>query len=186
MLYLWLLPETYSEKLVASYQDDESINRYLLSKGMALSPDEIGSIVFEAEVSTEELSTFDCIINHSTAPLVSEKVMDILKEMAADEVQFIDAQVRCTNGILTTHKMLIATNMVKGIDHNESVAKTLPGIDAIIGFDSIEYNHGCLGKLNLAREGEYAEFLLVSYKVKNAFGKANISGVRFLTPEDYY
>ena len=69
MLYMWLLPENCPEKLIADYNHELSINRYLLSKGISLLHEEIdGKIIFDVEVSVNEIYKFDCVVNYSTAP----------------------------------------------------------------------------------------------------------------------
>ena len=130
---------------------------------------------------------YDCIHNNSASPLVNQKIIDILLQLAPDDVQFFDAEVKCKDGILTNYKLLNATSKIKGIDRNKSICTMMKQApDAILGFKYLTYKPGCMGSHKLARDEEYLGNFLVIDEVKQALEKEKIKGVWFVRPEDYY
>ena len=87
---------------------------------------------------------------------------------------------------VTDYKALNITHLIKGIDHQKSEYTKMLQADAILGFKSLTYIPGCMGKHKLARDEEYKSHLLVTEEIKQAFSEANIAGVRLVRPEDYY
>jgi len=138
--------------------------------------------------ATEIQKQYDSIPNMTDAPLVNQKVVELLMKLAPDEVQFLDAEVHCKDGILTNYKLLNVTRNFVGIDREKSIySMMLPyAPDKILGFKYLTYKAGCMGTLKLARDEEYLGNLLVTEQVKQAFEKEKIKGCRFIRPEEFY
>ena len=187
MIYLWKNPERYSEKYVAEYFQDEIVDRYIFEDGKKLTKEDInGEVIFKCNNKLEQICKFDEIINVCPFPIVNTKIIGILNEIAPSHVQFFDVRIECLDGLLTNYKILNVTSLVKGIDHELSVLEKLDGYPDIIGFKYIEYNHDCLGKLDIARDAEYLSMIVVSEKIKQRFKEDGIKSTRFITPEEYY
>jgi hypothetical protein len=122
---------------------------------------------------------FDCLPNNYSSPLINQKIVDILAELAPNDVQFFDTEVRCQGEILPDYKILNIASVIKGIDHRKSIPNS-------IGFNYLTYIPGCMGKHKITRDDEYIGNILVTEEIKQAFEKAKIKGVRFVRPEEYY
>jgi len=138
--------------------------------------------------TTEIQKQYDSIPNDADAPLVNQKIVDLLMKIAPNEVQFFDAEVHCKDGILTDYKLLNVTRNFIGIDREKSICKMMfpDAPDEIRGFKFLTYKPGCMGSLKLARDEEYSPNLLVTEQLKQAFEKEKIKGCRFVRPEDFY
>jgi len=136
--------------------------------------------------ATKIQELYDSIPNNCGSCLVNQKIVDILLKIAPDDVQFFDAEVRCSDRVLTGYKLLNITNMIVGIDHERSVYTKMKLADAISRFKYLTYKPGCMGIHKLARDKEYFTNILATEEVKQAFAKEKVKGVRLVTPEEYY
>ena len=196
MIYLWENPEYYTDKFTAVYNEEISVDRFLFLKGHKLTPEQVsGKLIFElSKVTQAEVTTkYDCIPNNASSPLVNQVVVDLLLELAPDEVQFFDTEVHCKDGVLTHYKLLNATRTFVGIDYEKSICQTMPEMPGIpdsphfvYGFRYLTYKPGCMGILKLARNEEYNSNLLATEEIKQSFEKNKIKGRRFVEPEKYY
>lgn len=136
---------------------------------------------------SELLKKYDSIPNSCGLPLVSKNIVDILLQLAPDDVQFFDAEIHCKDGILMGYKLLNLTSKIKGIDHEQSVYTIMEGLPNVIyDFKKAIYKTGCMGHHKLARDEEYLSHILVTEEIKQAFEKEKINGVWFVTPEEWY
>ena len=143
--------------------------------------------IFNLDVTTAVIQKkYDCIHNNSAAPLVNQKIIDILLKFAPDDIQFFDAEIRCKDSTLNNYKLLNLTHKIIGIDHEKSSYTNLGTTDLILTIKHLIYKKGCMREYNLARDAEFLGNILVNENVKQAFEEANIKGVRLITPEDYY
>jgi len=188
MIYLWILSEC-PNKHIAVYDREASADYFMFRKGIKLTKEQVDKpLIFSLEVTQAEILRYDAIPNNSASPLVNQKIIDILLELAPDDVQFFDAQVRCKDGTLTSYKLLNIAHEIFGIDHEHSVytLMKMSAVKAISGFRYLTYLPRCMGKHKLARDKEYRSNLLSSEEVKQAFERNKIKGVRFVKPEDFY
>jgi len=188
MIYLWEFPEYFLNKHIAVYHHKYSVAWLSFRKGKKIDQKEITEEpIFDLEVTRAEIQRFDNLpSNAGSVPLVNQKIIDLLLELAPEDVQFFDAEVRCKDGVLTNYKMLNVTHTIRGIDHEKSVYTKMKQADAILGFNYLTYQPGCMGSYQLARDEEYKGNLLVTETIKQAFNKNKITGVRFVRPEDFY
>ena len=187
MIYMWELPEYVANKEIAAYDDQQSPNRFLFMQGRKLQAGELNAkLIFNVEVSREQIQQYDCIPDNIGSPLVNEKIINILLATAPSDVQFIDVEVRCKDGVLSNYKMLNVTSLIKGIDHDRSIYTKMKNADAILRFKYLTYKSGCMGSHKLARDEEYEPNLLATEEIKAAFEKENITGIWFVRPEDFY
>lgn len=143
--------------------------------------------IFHVDVtSTMIQKKYDCIPNNSGSPLVNQKVIKVLLQVAPNDVQFFDADVRCKDEILTNYKLLNITRKITGIDHEKSIYTKMKTVDAILGFKYLTYKPGCMGNYKLARDEEYLGNILLTEEIKKAFEHEQIKGQCFVTPEEYY
>ncbi|WP_028389331.1 imm11 family protein [Legionella fairfieldensis] len=187
MIYLWEMPENCTNKLIAEYDREHSPDRFLFLDGVRLANKKVDKkIIFVHEMLQAKIGSYDCIPNNSASPLVNQKIVDLLLELAPADVQFFDTEVHCKNGILTNYKLLNVTSTIVGIDHEKSIYTKMSQVDAIAGFRYLTYRPGCMGHHKIARDEEYPGNLLVTEEIKQVFEKEKIKGMRFARPEDFY
>ena len=144
-------------------------------------------IITFADATREQVrKAYDCLPNSSLIPLVNKKTEDLLLQLAPDDVQFFDTEIRCKDGILPGYRLLNATHTIKGIDYAKSEYKK--SSMGIITFRYMAYKHDsdCMGSHKIAREEDYIPNLVVSEEIKEAFARERIRGPRFVTPEEFY
>ncbi|WP_028389484.1 imm11 family protein [Legionella fairfieldensis] len=187
MIYLWQKPKNCTNKLIAEYDREHSPDRFLFLDGVRLANKKVDKkIIFVHEMLQEKISSYDCIPNNSSSPLVNQKIVDLLLELAPADVQFFDTEVHCKDGILINYKLLNVTSTIVGIDREKSIYNLIAGTDAIDTFRYLTYKPGCMGAHKIARDEEYTNHLLVSEGIKIAFEKEKIKGIWFIRAEDLY
>lgn len=187
MIYLIKNPIDYKFKQEAKYDYDASVDRFLFHEGKYVTKSQIDKpIIFNMKLSVKEASAFDNIINTSSCLLANQKIIDILKKEAPDEVQFFDAEIKCKDGIITNYKLVNITQEVEGVDHEKSHYNKMIHADAISGFMRLKLVKNCIKNYKISRLKEYSSHILVTEEIKQAFEAARVTGLRFVTPEDYY
>ncbi len=187
MIYLWEMPKNCTNKLIAEYDREKSPDRFLFLDGVRVAREKVSKkLIFEHEMLKDKIIGYDCIPNNSSSPLVNQKIVDLLLQLAPDDVQFFDAEVHCKDGFLTGYKLLNVTSTFIGIDHEKSIYTTLAGMAGIFGFKYLTYKPGCMGNHKIARDKEYLGNLLVTEEIKKAFEKEKIKGIWFIRAEDLY
>lgn len=144
--------------------------------------------ILNVKITRSELQKrYDCIPNNSCIPIVNQKIVDLLLQLAPDDVQFFDAEIHCKDGVLMGYKLLNLTSKIKGLDHEQSIYTTMEGLPNVISrFKKVVYKPNCMGHHKLARDEECLNHELVTWEIKQAFNEAKITGVKFYEPNEFY
>jgi hypothetical protein len=188
MLYSWKSPEHCPNRLIAAYDDEISTDRFVFLEGIRLKPEQVDKpIIFDHEMKQVDIIKYDCIPNNSSSPLVNQKIVDLLLQLAPKDVQFFNAEVRCKDGILTEYKLLNIASTIVGIDYEKSVCQMMKDYPTVIlGFKYVTYKPGCMGSHKIARDAEYLSNILVSEDMKQVFEKEKVKGAWLVRPEEWY
>ncbi|MDP3269971.1 MAG: hypothetical protein Q8M40_13115 [Legionella sp.] len=187
MLYFWEKPKNCTNNLIAVYRRDISPDRFLFLDGITVEKEKIDQkAIFKHSMSKDKIISYDCIPNNSESPLVNQRIVELLLEHAPDDVQFIDAEVHCKDGVLTNYKLLNVTSTFTGIDHEKSIYTKFQDTDHILRFRRLVYKPGCMGIHMLARDNEYKVHLLIAEEIKQLFEKEKFKGIWFVTPEELF
>jgi hypothetical protein len=192
-LYLWRCPLSFPDNWVGAYHvesiEDETFGYSFLS-GKDLDPKTIRLVPrVNFEAKTEQLCGYDCLPNNSGGPLVNKKMIELLREIAPTDVQFFPARIVCLDGELEGYFFLNVTQLIKGIDHDQSIYSLLDlpdGAKMIYTVRKLVLKPGCMKGHDLARDQDLKTNLLVSQQIYDAFKSAKIKGVRLVTPDEYY
>jgi hypothetical protein len=189
MIYIWTIPTNYKNKAIGEYDRKVSPESHLLMQGRILLSEEFKEPAeVNFEISKDAILKFDCLPNNAPAPLVNERIKNVLELHAPNDVQFVKAKLNCKDGVLDGYYYLNLTQTIVGIDHEKSFCIKLKvgDLEFINGFNYLFYLKDCMGKHKLARDKEFKPHLLVDESIKNIFDKEKITGVRFARPEEYY
>ena len=182
MLRLWECSDDYPDRLVGEYDENSSSDRFLLTKGLSLRETwKPARILFEA--SAEELRHWDCLLNTTLVPLVSERTRQLL-ERESNEIEFLQASVETISGTLEQFSILNATRAVAALDHTSSVYKKIRGTDSILSFSKLVYREELMDGSAIARSADYPPHLLIAKNLADKLIAATISGLRLVTPEE--
>lgn len=186
MIYFWDSPNTIKNKEVGCYNKESSPDRFLLFRSTLLDTD-----IFtpppqvEFIIPQKRVLAFDCLPNNAGIPLVNTKIRTIIEALAPNEVQFINAELHCTDGILSnTYFYMNVLHAIKGLDHEKSIYTKMVVDDHIMSFKRSVYKENALNPLHIARDIEYSTTLLVNEQIKIAFDEAKVTGVKLIPPED--
>ncbi|MDP3269972.1 MAG: hypothetical protein Q8M40_13120 [Legionella sp.] len=126
MIYLWEDPKNCTNKMIAVYERDISPDRFLFLRGTPVEQEKIiKSAVFIHMMVKDKIRSYDCIPNNSASPLVNQRIIDLLLEFAPDDVQLIDAEIHCKDGVLTHYKLLnVISTFIGLIMKNQSAPDT--------------------------------------------------------------
>ncbi len=187
LIYLWKSPDSIKNKEVGCYDKEHSPDRFLLFDSTFLNTDVFTPPQVEFIISQKRVLTFDCLPNNARVPLVNTKVRTIIEEVAPKEVQFINANLHCTDGILSnTYFYMNILHTIKGLDHEKSVYTKIPGEEDIFSFKRCVYKENALNGFHIARDVEYFANLLVNEQIKGAFDAAKVTGVKLIPPEEVH
>ena len=184
MPYLWKIPSDYPELLIGKYERNISPDRFNFLKGKeVLDNKTLPVITFNAKSS--ELNQYDVLSNSSMIPLVSNKVITFLRNELVKEIQFIDVELKTSDGSLTGYKLLNATEKVFCIDKDKSEYDFVPGTKQIMSFSKLYYKNNCMLGYSIARDGEYCSNLLVSELLSKKMISLKLKGLSLYLPEDW-
>jgi len=187
MIYLIKSPEDYKSKQEAKYNHNLSTDMFIFGRGAFVSKNQIDKpIIFDLNIPVHEALRFDQIINDSSCLLINQKIANLLIKIVPEEVQFFDTEIRCKDGILTNYQLVNITQKIEGVDYEKSLYDKMINIDAISGFMRLKLKKACMNGYKLARLAEFTSHTLATEEVKRAFELERVTGLRFVTPEDYY
>lgn len=205
--YLWKQDPKVPQKCHAYYnQKERKTNRHIFTSGEYLPKPDVGQIhysqnpqtydlVFDIQAEEECVSQYDCLPNNTAVPLVSMRVLDILKSLCPNDFQFFPALIRSQENKLTIpyvieneYWVINIIGTVEAFDKELSVFDKLPenlGGQAIGLRHMVLNSKDVLGSHLLARDKKVESQIIVSPLIKEAFKKAKIKGSRFVTDEEY-
>lgn len=177
VIYIWKICDDYPDSLIGEYDRDRGPDRFSYKQGKGLDAVPASAPRFRFNASINAIISMNDLANNAMVPLVSSRVAAILSESCPNEVQLIPAEVVCKDGVIDGYSILVVTNRVHGLDHAKSKYKCMPGMKAIMRFESAVYKDDCLGSLSLARDGEYLSNLLVSERLREALKSIEDLGI---------
>ncbi len=187
-IHQWNIPEYYPNKLIGSYDHDRSPCYLSYWKGITLDKELLAQTpIINFKVKRERLRRIDCLIQTGGCiPLVNQRIVDLLYEIAPNDFQLIKPQLNCLDGQLEGYYLLNVTHEVNGIDHEQSICEWGTVERYIRGFKHLVVLPDCMGSHHLARDAEAHGELYVSQTVVDAFERAHIKGCWFPLPEEYH
>lgn len=168
VIYIWKIRDDYPESLIGEYDRERGPDRFSYKQGKGLDAVPVSPPAFRFNASKNAIRVLDDLANNAMVPLVSSRVAAILSEACPSDVQLIPAEVVCKDGVLDGYSIVVVKNRVRGLDHEKSKYKCMPGMKAIMRFESAVYREDCLGSLGMARDDEYLSNLLVSERIREA------------------
>ncbi len=187
-IHLWERGKGCPEKLIGEYDLERSPDRLDYSAGKILDGKVLSQTpIIDFEVKRERLHRIDCLAHTGAGiPLVNQRVIDILMEIADTDFQLIKPQLNCLDGQLEGYYLLNVTHEVNGVDHSQSICERMPPDNFVYGFKHLVVLPNCMEQHHLAREAEALSELYVSQTVVDAFERAHIKGCWFPLPEEYH
>lgn len=162
MDYIWRVDDDFPEEMIGEYRAGVSPDRFLFRSGKRLAED-IGVPVFRFECRVQDLAVYDELPNSALVPLVSRRLGEFLVSRCGEDIQLLGAIVECTDApIFGEWSVLVATKMVKAIDHELSVYSRMVTLDRILSFSVLRHVPGSLGEFAIARDQEYKGHLILS------------------------
>lgn len=197
--YEWGCMERYPQKLFANIEYDRSpLTRYAYngfkwpenlpeivknSDGFVLSPPY--KYCFYVKGSSEDLLKYDCIDNMASSPLVNQKLQDLIAQFCKDDVQFLDAEIKTKDKILTSeYKLVNILAKVDAIDMDESDYWT--NDYKRYEFGKVYFKENSMKGHHIARDRMDDHLIVISKELKDILKKNKIKGLKFVTDERAY
>lgn len=183
MLYLWKIPDDYPESLLGEYDRERGPDRFEFKRGKPLHklPSERPRFRFTAPAA--RLRALHDLGNNALVPLVSPRVAGVLRQTCPNDVQLVSAVVTCNNDeVIEDYSIVVVTRCVRGLDHEKSRYKCVPGTGSIMRFHQAVYRDGCLGSYDAARDEEYLSNLLISDRLHWLL--QGLDGIGLYAPSD--
>lgn len=216
MIYLWRTPHKFYESVIGDdlskyigvynkekepkiYNDKIGERRRLLSLSTVFSGHYDGKLfsfskeelTFIFETKKSELITNDILQNNDSFMIVNGRVREVLNRFANKDLQYLEPTIICTDGELSGYYVVNIMSRVSGINKEKSKCEfCVVDPNYISGFEhgvgTMVYNHDCLGDRHIAKEQEFASFVLVSQELKDALCALTppIKDISFVLPED--
>lgn len=184
MPYIWRLPDDYPEEMIAVYDRHRSPDRFLFLGGRPLPPG-LGPARLSIEVTSEEVSAWDCLPNSTLLPLVAPALASVLLRHAEEDIELVDTWLETSTGERSDYRLLNACRSVRAVDRSRSEYAVIAGTtDSIMAFDRLVLRPGCLGGHALARAREYVPYLLVGDALADRL--RGFRGIQLDRPEDIH
>lgn len=86
MIYLWEVPDTTLNKDIGVYDIPYLPDRFLLRKGCSINLSEFNPMPWvHFKIPKKRTLKFDCLDNNARIPLINEKFIGLLEEIAPNE-----------------------------------------------------------------------------------------------------
>jgi|GEM_PF-6889813 len=184
MVFLWKLSDDFPDRLYGKYNHQRGPDRFIFWKGKDI-PRGLPMPEFRFGAAAKALMTWDGLGNDVGLPLVSAKVAEVLSEIAANDVRFIDAKVVSRDKAMGGWAVLNPLESVEAIDREACDFWLIPGTQKIGGFRRLRVNGNCLGDRHIARDADYLPHIWVDLEVKLNLEKSGARGIGFVPPEEY-
>lgn len=182
--FVWTIPEEFPEELIGTYDRGRSPDRFEYRKGEPVHG-VVATPVFVYPARLEDLEVWDVLPNDAQLPLVSPRVVAVLRSEAAADCQLLDAVVEHRDGAAKDGwKLLNVTTAVQAIDHETSEYSLVPGTKQILAFRKLRYRPDALGQVKIARDAEYKSHLLVSPTLAAVLVGAGVRGLALVRAEE--
>ncbi|WP_088043313.1 imm11 family protein [Bacillus sp. EAC] len=176
MIWIWSIPDKYTNKSIGEYINGSGTDRFVFREGKVIKVKVISpKIVFRC--SEENLS--DILPNSGQLIVVSNRVLEILREVCSQDIQVFDANVFIGEKRISNYYLINIVNTVQIVNKEASEYTAIKGRNPILYFKKIVYNTDDLGQFNLVRNADCPTHIFVSDYLKKRFEKEKIKGVQF-------
>lgn len=182
MYYCLAIDETYPESYWFKYDHQASPDYLLFQQGNAVSNLKSAPIFsLQSKISLDRLLRFDYFMSDGL-PFISKRFSDLVKKIAPDDIQLIDAEVWVNKHKIEGCTVPVITNLTPCVDMKRSkfepIFDDIP--DSPIEVSFIEFIKGSLGTHLITRPKEAPTKIVVSEIFKQHLKDAEIKGVAFL------
>jgi hypothetical protein len=188
--YVWFNSNRYPRKAYLEYNwRKEKTDQYIFMQAEPVL-DKDYDLVLQCGADEEVFNKFDILENSTVAPIVNQKVLDLLADLCPNDYQSFPVSIinssESNKYINRDYFLLNIVKEVDSIDRDSSYLRFIEGGAHIMGINKLYFKSGCMGDSHLAREKYYHPLELVSAKLVNEFKKRKIKGVRFFTDIEAY
>lgn len=180
------MPEKYPSKAIGEIDKDISPDYFNFIDGQRVTiPDR--PFVFDVELSINKLEGYDCICNNGDLPLVGPRMQALLNAHCSDDIQYLPAIIRCTDGMVKSYKAINITHCVDAIDYQKSTCSTIEldsGSTAVLSVQYLVFNPNPMSGLSLARDSHLTSYLVVSQKLHDLIQENRITGIQLKTADE--
>ena len=181
-------------------------NSYIFMSGQPLPNKDIGNLeyshdpknydlIYTYRYSELHLRRFDCLPNTGQAPLVNQKILDILNKLCPNDIQafpvtivpespskhtFVNHDYWLINITKLVEAIDLERSDVEFFDHDPRIEDAIRTIKKLAFIDSDKFAKPLIGRINNKRSME-----IVSSSLAEAFKEAKVTGVEFREDKDY-
>lgn len=188
MYYIWStsLDLDYPENYWFQY---EGLDSYEFTKGVPIENLEI-DLTFNnnTKININRLMKFNELMSSNGPIVISDKLANILKENASDDVQIFDCNIFVKNELIKGFKVLNIIKMTDCLDLSkcelEYFIPSKPEKGSMI--TKHIFKDDSLSECNIARaKGSEISIIVVSEKLKNIFAENGINDIYFCPDNEY-
>lgn len=174
MIWIWRIPNEWSNKMIGKVLKNTGTDRFEFLKGKTLNENTTicPNIVFDCEKEF----LFDVLPNDGALLIVSKRVLDIMDKLCKYDYQVFEANVFVGKNKVNGYYLLNILNLVEILDKERSVFTKIKNSNAILKFEKLVYKKENLINHNIARNSDYLQHVVVSQQLKEIFDKENIKG----------
>lgn len=195
--YLWTYPERFPQKVFLDYRGEKRKTRSLIfifglrlpcdtgnpNLSITLQDPKDYDLELETEAAEERLLTYDVLPNNSKAPIVNQRVLDLLTKYCPNDIQAFPVVIRNENPKLPDfdnhdYFLINITRLVDAIDKKNSKL-TYYDTENVNSIKKLRLKENCLPGYSLARIKGYEPLEMVSPNLVSLFKKEKITGVKF-------
>jgi len=195
--YIWRTPQNFPQKAFLDYKwEKRKTDHYIFMDGLRL-PCNTGNpnlaatlqdpkdydLQLETEATEERLIAYDVLPNNTPAPIVNQRVLNILTKYCSDDIQAFPVVIRNENPKLPDFEnhdyfLINITRLVDAIDKRSSKL-TYYDTENINSIKKLRLQENCLLGYSLARIKGYEPLEIVSPNLVSLLKKEKITGAKF-------
>lgn len=198
---IWDIPDDFKERCIMSYKwRERKTDSSIFGRGVRLPCADIGGIkcsldpneydlIFAARVSPKEFTKFDCLPNNSTAPLINQKVLNILNKLCPSDIQAFSATIIPDKGSSFENHDYWLINIAKTVDPIDHANTEFSYTPKSLGGDIIGAKKLRFLRMNftgIARNQLFSSLKIISPSLAQTFKEAKVTGVQFIEDKDYF
>ena len=145
----------------------------------------VSTLFFDVEdtkwAKPEHILKWDFLPNSTGIPLANERALELLEEVAPEQIQAIPTEIKLPNGtLIRNYKLINITRTVTAIDYNKCILKEERFRTKTNKYKDYRYNRICLPEgIHLAREKDRISIAFGSENLRKAVKKAKLTGLTF-------
>ena len=131
------------------------------------------------------IGQLDYLANADRTLLVSDRLADIVVELAREDIQTLPAVIQCEDGVTTDFQVLHLLHLRRCIDRVRSIPEMVPGLNFPVNYTKLVLHENCMDGAMFARDAGYSSLVLIDRSIVEALRALPFTGFAIKEDQEY-